>query len=246
MSLFVVSIPIGNPDDITLRALNTLRDVDFLICEELKTGRGLLKKLDIQKELFSLNEHNETEASDEIIQHLRDGTSFALFSDAGTPVFADPGAHLIQRCHENHIQVIPVPGASSLLAALSVSGLAFKQFYYAGFLSRKSELRVKEIEKLNTFKCPVVIYDTPYRLIALLTDLKKVIGATRSIVLLLSLTKPDEEILRGSVDTILLQLSSDKRKREFVLILDTAVSAKKSKKRVKTRRRKSEWRFKVK
>ena len=231
MPLFIVSTPIGNPDDITLRAIDTFRKVDFLICEEIKVGRKLLKRLEIDKELYNLNEHNESEESEMILRLLLKGKSGAIFSDCGTPLFADPGTKLVRRCHETGVQVIPVPGASSLLAALAVAGVDTNRFYYAGFLSRKSNERRKDIRKLKMFQCPVIILDTPYRLRALLLDLKSEITAGRHIILLLSLTKPDEKIISGSVSDVLKQLGENPPKKEFVLILNPMFSLKKNRKK---------------
>ncbi len=236
MSLFVISMPIGNPDDITLRAIETLKKVDFLICEEYKIGRKLLKRLDINKELYHLNEHNEKDEGEHILQLLLQGKDAAVFSDCGTPLFADPGTYLVNRCHQSGIRVIPVPGASSLMAALSVSGIDIKQFYYAGFLPRKTEERQKEIRKLKTYHCPVIIFDTPYRLKALLYSLKEEIPPDQRIILFLSLTQPDEKIIHGSVSQVFKQLNQNPPKKEFVLILQPK-DYKKSKKRVKKHKR---------
>jgi len=237
MTLYIVSVPIGNPGDITLRAMDTLKSVDFLICEEFKIGRKLLKSLKIDKELINLNEHNNSAATEEILCRLKQKKSAALFSDAGTPVFADPGVELVKRCHDLSIKVVPVPGASSLMSALSVAGIKIDQFFYAGFLARKSEHRRQEIRKLKDMPCPVVMLDTPYRLATLLRDLNTELPPTRQIVLLLSLTKPDERILRGSISKIAASINQHPQKKEFVLIIEPAHLKRKSKKRVKSRRR---------
>ncbi len=220
MSLFVVSVPIGNPDDITFRAVETLKKVDFLICEEFKTARKLLKGLDIHKDLYNINEHNEEKDTQLIIELLKQGKSAALFSDCGTPLFADPGTHLVSRCHQTGIQVVPVPGASSLLSALAVAGIEIKQFYYAGFLPRKSEERRKTIRQLRDFSCPVVIYDTPYRLKALLEDLVQVLGKDRKLSMMVSLTQKDERVVLGTLNEILQIYNKNPFKKEFVLILE--------------------------
>ncbi len=237
MSLYIISTPIGNPGDITLRAVETLKEVDILICEELKIGRKLLKSLNIKKELLNLNEHNEKEETEEILQELLKGKTAALFSDCGTPLFADPGTYLVKRCIETGLRVIPIPGASSLLAALVTAGTQLDNFYYAGFLPRKSEERKIEIRKLIPYTCPVVIYDAPYRLKSLLVDLKAELPSFREISLALSLTQPDEKILYGTITEILQQLEPDIPKKEFVIILKPALIRKKSKKYVKKRRR---------
>lgn len=219
MILYVVSVPIGHPDDITFRAINTFRQVDFLICEERQIGSKLLKRLDIEKELQCLNEHNEEQDVESIITRLLKGKTAAIFSDCGTPSFADPGTMLIHRCHETGIRVVPVPGASSLLAALAVAGVSLDQFYYAGFLPRQSSERRKEIRNLQNMSCPIIIYDTPYRLKALLTDLKAEIPTARQVILCLSLTKKDEKVMRGTLSEIMTLLGPKPPKKEFVLIL---------------------------
>lgn len=236
MSLYIVSIPIGNPDDITFRAIQTFKQVDFLICEELKNGRKLLKQLDIDKELLCLNEHNESSETERIVQHLLEGKHAALFSDCGTPLFADPGTLLVERCHQLGIRVVPVPGASSLLAALVMSGVSLNRFHYAGFLSRNSNDRRKEIRQLLSQSCPVVIYDAPYRLKPLLADLKQELPPSWLVSLALSLTKSDESFLYGSIDDILKQTGPHPPKKEFVLIISPP-SPKKSKKHDKTKKK---------
>ena len=238
MSLYIVSIPIGNPDDITLRAIKTFENVDFLICEELKNGRKLMKSLQLNKELYCINEHNESTEVESIIQHLLKGKKAALFSDCGTPLFADPGTLLVKRCHEMGLKVIPIPGASSLLAALAIAGIPINQFHYAGFLPRKSEERRAEIRKLSTLNCAVIIYDTPYRLSALFKDLAAELPPARQVFLALSLTKPDEKVIYGSIKDVSLQLGDKPPKKEFVLILEPPIIRKKSKKYDKSKRKK--------
>ncbi|MDP4192886.1 MAG: SAM-dependent methyltransferase, partial [Bacteroidota bacterium] len=132
--LYLVSTPIGNYDDITLRALNILKSVDFIICEEFKEARRLLAHYQIEKELVSLNEHNEHEEADGILLRMVGGESAALISDCGTPLFSDPGHLLVEICISQKIEVVPVPGANSLLPALTGSGLDFEKFYYYGWL----------------------------------------------------------------------------------------------------------------
>ena len=241
MSLSVVSIPIGHPDDITLRAIKTLESADILICEEFKNGRKLMKQLQLDQELYCINEHNEATEVETIIQLLLKGKTAALFSDCGTPLFADPGTTLVKRCHEMGLRVTPVPGASSLMAALAIAGVPTKQFYYAGFLSRKSDVRRSEIRKFSTLDCAVVIYDTPYRLAALLKDLLTELPSARQVFLAISLTKPDEKLIYGSIKEVCLQLGDHPPKKEFVLILEPGLHRKKSKKYDKTRRKKPDY-----
>ena len=217
-TLYIVATPIGNYRDITLRALDTLKEVDAIICEEYRLGSTLLKKLDIpKKELLQLNEHNEQERAPEIVQVLIQGKNLALVSDCGTPVFADPGTHLIQLALEYQIRVVPVPGASSLMAAISVSPLPMKQFYFAGFLPRKTEVRKSRMQELAKMRIPIVLMDTPYRLEKLLQEVQSVFGKKRLVTLALDLTLEKEKIIHGYISEVLRE--AGKRKSEFMLIL---------------------------
>lgn len=219
-TLFIVSTPIGNYEDITLRALNVLREVDFIICEEFKEARRLLSKYKIEKNLVELNEHNEKESSDEIVQMLLDGKTAALISDCGTPLFSDPGHLLVDLAIQNKIDVIPVPGASSLLAALVGSGLDFEKFYYYGWLSPKKDIRRKQLLDLKRRKETIVLMDTPYRLKTLMEDVVKILGTNIPCVLAFELTKEKEKFYRGNTGNILNHVDKEKLKGEFVLILD--------------------------
>ena len=220
MPLFVVAVPIGNPDDITLRAINCLKDCDLLIAEEAKPARIILKRLELTKEIFLLNEHTEkTGVAEELIPILKEGKNLVLISDCGTPLFADPGLTLVQACHRSKIPVIPVPGASSLIAALSVAGIDTSQFFYAGFLPRVPEDRQNSLKEFGKRHYPVVILDTPYRLRVLLEDVVRVLGKEQEISLMLALTKEGEEVFTGKAHAFLQKLGSEKQNREFVLVL---------------------------
>ncbi len=218
--LFIVSTPIGNYDDITLRAINTLKEVDFIICEEYKEARRLLAHFQIAKELISLNEHNEEETSQEIFQKIKNGKSAALISDCGTPLFSDPGTQLVQMCINAKIEVVPVPGASSIMAALVGSGLKFDKFYYAGWLSPKSDLRRKELLKLKGIRELIILMETPYRLITILNEISKVFSPKIEIVVAFDLTLPSEKFYRGTLLEILEIVETKKLKGEFVLLIN--------------------------
>ena len=217
--LFIVAIPIGNPDDITLRAIKTLQEVEVIICEELKPARRFLKRHELQKkELLQINEHNEKEESEAVlIRMLQNGESMALISDCGTPVFSDPGHFLVKTAVEFGIPVVPIPGPSSLMTALSVLEFQPTEFVYGGFLSRDSKERTKEMTRLRDMQMPVILMDTPYRLTAVLQDAGKVFGKGRSATLACSLTQPDERIYRGRIGEILSQVEG--KKAEFILII---------------------------
>ncbi len=220
--LYIVATPIGHPDDFTLRALEILRSADAIICEETKEGSKLVKKLSLpHKELISLNEHNEQSQTQLIIQRLLEKQSLALVSDCGTPVFEDPGHHLIQEAAAVGISIVPIPGPSSLMTALSILDFRLEQFVFGGFLPREAPRRQKELLRLRTFHMPVVLMDTPYRLAALLDDVSKTFGKNQSVTLACDLTLPGEAILRGSVETVIKHAAQ--RKAEFILIIHNNV-----------------------
>lgn len=218
-TLFIVSTPIGNYEDITLRALNILRKVDFIICEEFREAKRVLSKYKIEKELVELNEHNEEKVSDEILQMILEGKSAALISDCGTPLFSDPGHLLVDLAIQNKIDIVPVPGASSLLAALVGTGLDFEKFYYYGWLSPKKDIRRKQLLDLKRKKETIVLMDTPYRLKTLMEDVVKILGANIPCVLAFELTKEKEKFYRGNAGNILSYVEKENLKGEFVLII---------------------------
>lgn len=217
--LYVVAIPIGNLGDITLRSIETLRQVDAIICEEIKEAKVLLKRLEIpDKELISLNEHNENELVPTLAMRMvQTSQSFALISDCGTPVFSDPGSSLIRQLVEYGVQVKPVPGPSSLMAALSILDFKLERFVFAGFLPRDSDSRKRELTHLRGLRIPVILMDTPYRLDPLLDDVAKTFGKGVQVTLACDLTLPKEVIFRGPVSEVRQQANA--RKAEFILIV---------------------------
>ncbi len=217
-ALYIVSTPIGNPDDITLRAIKTLESVDALICEEYRNGSRLLKKIGIEtKEIITLNEHNESEQIEKILIRLAQGQNLALVSDCGTPLFSDPGDELVAMVSSAGFSIIPIPGVSSLTTAISVAPVKLTKFVFGGFLSRVPLERVAELKNLKLLHMPVILMDTPYRLINLLTDVSKVFGKRQTVTLACSLTLPDELIITGTCEDIIKKNS--KLKAEFILII---------------------------
>jgi 16S rRNA (cytidine1402-2'-O)-methyltransferase len=217
-SLYIVATPIGNPGDITLRALDILRDSEVVICEEIRQGSSVLKKIGItDKKLIELNEHNEKDQAPEILKMLFQGDNLALISDCGTPIFSDPGAYLISLANEAGIAVVPIPGVSSLMAALSVMDVKLNQFFFAGFLPRESNDRRKELASLKAMRKSLILMDTPYRLVKLLEEIGVVFGGKQRITLACDLTLPSEKVFRGSVASI--RDSILKHKAEFILII---------------------------
>jgi 16S rRNA (cytidine1402-2'-O)-methyltransferase len=215
--LYIVAVPIGNFQDITLRAVELLRTVDAVICEELREGSTLLKKLGIQNELICLNEHNEEEQSIVLVQKLQNGQSLALISDCGTPVFADPGYRLVELLVGVGIKVVPVPGPSSLMALLSVVDFKLEKFIYGGFLSREEDRRRQDLVRLRAAGMPVVLMDAPYRMGRLLEEVSHAFGENTWVILGCDLTLPSEMIYRGSAGDLAKRLAG--KKAEFVLLI---------------------------
>ena len=216
--LYVVATPIGNAGDITTRALETLAHADVILCEEHRNGSRLLKSLGIAKPLLELNEHNEAERIQEVLLMLAQGQTLALISDCGTPVFSDPGKKLLQLLYEVNIAVTPLPGASSLMAALSVCPFDLEEFLFIGFLPVKTDQRQKKLSQLKYSNYPLVLMDTPYRLQRLLQEVQQSFGKKQNIFLACDLTMPEEHLYLGPVDEILMKIQN--RKSEFILILD--------------------------
>jgi len=219
-TLYLVATPIGNPDDITFRAVAILRAADLVVYEERREGEKLLRHLGIARPVESLNEHNEAAASFTIIEHLAAGRSVALVSDCGTPVFSDPGRILVQKAVARGIRVVPVPGASSLLPALTVTGFPIGQFLFYGWLSPKKERRRAELRQLHRERRTIVLMDTPYRLVPLLKDVAEAFGTSRRVCVAYNLTLPDEEILRGTAPEVHRVAAGRELKGEFVLVIE--------------------------
>jgi 16S rRNA (cytidine1402-2'-O)-methyltransferase len=219
--LYLVATPIGNYDDMTFRAVQVLKDVDIVVYEERKEGGRLLRHFGIEKPVDSLNEHNESAATFQILEHLKNGKNIAVVSDCGTPVFSDPGQLLVRKAVERGIKVVPVPGASSLMPALTVSGFSIDQFVYYGWLSPKRPRRIAELQQLKREKRVIVLMDTPYRLVALLKDIADVFGSGRRLCVAFNLTLPDEEIFHGTAPVLFDRFSKNEKKGEYVIIIES-------------------------
>jgi 16S rRNA (cytidine1402-2'-O)-methyltransferase len=192
--LYLVSTPIGNYEDITIRALNILKSVDFIICEEFKESRRMLSFYQIEKELFPLNEHNEKDVVNDILLKLTEGKTAALISDCGTPLFSDPGHLLVDILISQKIHIVPVPGANSLLPALIGSGFDIEKFYYYGWLSPNKDKRRQQLFKIKNIKELIVILDTPYRIRQLMTDVVRILGKNLRAVIAFQLTMEGERL----------------------------------------------------
>jgi 16S rRNA (cytidine1402-2'-O)-methyltransferase len=220
--LYLVATPIGNYADITFRAVEVLKQVDVIVYEERKEGNRLLRHLGIEKPVESLNEHNEQAATFHILDFLKTGKNVAVISDCGTPVFSDPGQFLVRKAVELKIKVVPIPGASSLMPALTVSGFSIDQFVYYGWLSPKRPRRVAELQQLRRERRTIVLMDTPYRLQALLKDIADVFGGDRKLCVAFDLTLPGEQIFHGTAPALFEKLSAEEKKGEFVVVIDRA------------------------
>jgi 16S rRNA (cytidine1402-2'-O)-methyltransferase len=201
--LYVVATPIGNREDITVRALNTLREVDLIAAEDTRKTGSFLSHHNIKNRLISYHEHNENKRTPQIISKLMDGSSIALVSNAGTPSVSDPGYRLIEAAIENNIKVIPIPGVSASTTAISVSGLPTDSFVFIGFPPKKKGKRLKFLTELGLEPRPLIFYESPKRLLTLLEDIISCMG-DRPAVLAREMTKLHEEFIRGSVSEILM------------------------------------------
>ncbi len=217
--LYIVSTPIGNPDDITLRALRVLREANAVICEERRAGGRLLHQYQIENEIIDLNEHTERERIPELIARLKNGETLALISDHGTPLLNDPGERLVERAIAAGIPTTAVPGASSLLAALVVSGLPMDRFRFVGLLPVKKDTRRAALAKLRDERETWVVLDAPYRLNALLEDLRGALGAERRLVVACDLTMPTEKVVRGTASQALEHFYKNPFKGEFTIVI---------------------------
>ncbi|MBI4535331.1 MAG: 16S rRNA (cytidine(1402)-2'-O)-methyltransferase [Ignavibacteriae bacterium] len=218
--LYLVASPIGNFEDMTFRAIAVLKSVDLVVYEERREGERLLRHFQIEKPVESLNEHNEAAASHNVLAYLLSGRSVALVSDCGTPVFSDPGQLLVRKAIDNNIRIIPIPGASSLMPALTVSGFSIEQFLFYGWLSPKKERRRAELRQLMQERRTIVLMDTPYRLVPLLRDLSETFGTSRRVCIAFDLTLPDEQMFYGTAEELYRQFSQKERKGEFVIVIE--------------------------
>ena len=227
--LYLVATPIGNVADMTFRAIDVLKSVDIVVYEERKEGNRLLRHFGIEKPVETLNEHNEAAATFHILEHLKNGKNIAVISDCGTPVFSDPGQMLVRKATESGIKTVPIPGASSLMPALTVSGFSIDQFVYYGWLSPKRPRRIAELQQLRREQRTIVLMDTPYRLVALLKDIADVFGTSRRLCIAFNLTLPDEEIFHGTAPKLSAQCEKEEKKGEFVIVIEGTVQRNNSK-----------------
>jgi 16S rRNA (cytidine1402-2'-O)-methyltransferase len=225
--LYLVATPIGNLEDITLRALRVLKEVDRIACEDTRQTQKLLNHFDISTPTLSYHEHNEHARTVELIALLQQGGRVAVVSDAGTPAFSDPGFELVRAAVAAGVRVIPIPGANAALTALVASGLDTEPFLYVGFLPAKPGARRTELETVASTNpdLTIVVYEAPHRILDTLTDVEAVWGEQVRVVVARELTKIHEEFLRGTAREVRLALSSRERVRGEIVLLIEAASA---------------------
>jgi 16S rRNA (cytidine1402-2'-O)-methyltransferase len=216
--LYIVSTPLGNMEDITLRALRILKEADLVAAEDTRNTGLLLKHYQIQKPLTSYFEGNESKKKEFLLAKLKEGLRVALVSDAGTPGISDPGFRLIQLALQNGISIIPIPGPSAAITALSVSGLPTDAFLFNGFLPHKSKKRRDLLERLEEVRETLILYESPHRISETLKDIFEILG-DREMVLARELTKVHEEILRGRASEIQKEIGDRKLKGEITLVI---------------------------
>ena len=216
-ALYVVATPIGNLEDITLRALRILKSVDIIAAEDTRKTRILLNHYGIQKELLSYYQFNESKRIPEIIKILKSGKSVAVVSDAGTPGISDPAYRLVKKAIEEKIRIIPIPGASAFLSALVVSGLPTDSFVFEGFLPHKKGRKTK-LEKIKSETRTIILYESPHRILKTLYEILEIIG-DRKITIAREITKMFEQVIYGKVSDVIKHLESKTIQGEFVIIL---------------------------
>ena len=217
--LYLVATPIGNLEDMTVRALRILKEVDMIAAEDTRNTRKLCNYFDIATPLVSYHEHNLEAGGEKLLSFLREGKSVALVSDAGLPCISDPGADIVEKALAEDFAVVPVPGANAALTALIASGLVPQPFYFFGFLNRNKKERRLQLERLAKREETMLFYEAPHRLKETLKDLKLVLG-DRRIVLARELTKKFEEFLRGTIDEAIAWAEENEIRGEFVVVVE--------------------------
>jgi 16S rRNA (cytidine1402-2'-O)-methyltransferase len=222
-ALYLVATPIGNLEDITLRALRVLKEVDQIACEDTRQTQKLLNHYGITTRTISYHEHNEMTRAAELVKELQEGASVALVTDAGMPGISDPGFRLISLAIRHHVPVVPIPGASAFLAALVASGLPTDSFRFSGFLPAKRGERRAALESIRTSPRTQVFYEAPHRVVETLADIVEVLGKDRHVVIAREVTKLHEEFLRGRAGDVLETLKArDGVKGEITLLIGKA------------------------
>ena len=222
-TLYLVATPIGNLEDVTRRALRVLSEADVVACEDTRRTRALLEHFQIRARTVSYHEHNERERAEELARTIEGGADVALVSDAGTPGVNDPGYRLVRACAERGLRVVPVPGPTAFVAAVTASGLPTDEFYFGGFLPARPHARREKLASVKSLRATLVFYETPHRIVQALADAREVLGE-REAAVARELTKLHEEIVRGRLSELLQRFSAGAAARgEMVLVIDRDV-----------------------
>ena len=217
-TLYLISTPIGNMEDITIRAVNTLKMVDVVFCEDTRVTGQLLKYLDISKKLISSHNYNEANNKQKLLEYLSSGSNVGLVSDRGTPIISDPGYELAKFAIEEGYNVVSLPGATALIPALTSSGINPMPFYYYGFLQARDSARRKELEFLKNIDATLILYEAPHRINKTLKDLGNILGNNRKISISREITKKYEEVYRGTIQELIEQ--NNEYKGELVVVVE--------------------------
>ena len=225
-SLYIVATPIGNMGDMTARAIKTLGDVDVIAVEDTRRSGQLLRNFDISTPMIAVHEHNERQICDSLLERIEKGESIALISDAGTPLLSDPGYFLVNQAREKKLSVVPIPGVSAVITALSVAGLPTDRFVFEGFLPAKSAARQQKLEKLKDDARTVIFYEAPHRIVEMLKDCQSVFGGQRKAVIARELTKTFETVHSDKLNNLISWVEADdnQKKGEFVVLLHGAAA----------------------
>lgn len=215
--LYLVATPIGNLEDITLRAINVLKNVDLIAAEDTRHTLKLLNHLEISKPMISCHRHNENEKSNKIIEKLKEGKNIAIVSDAGTPGISDPGKEVVKEAIKENIQIIPIPGACAAINALIVSGIDTKEFYFLGFLPLNKKLRKEKLNEIKNINKTIILYEAPHKILNTINDLENILE-NRQVVFAREITKIHEEFIRGTIKEIKEKIENPKG--EFVIIIE--------------------------
>lgn len=226
-TLYLVATPIGNLQDISFRAVQVLKSVDLIAAEDTRNTRKLLTHFQIATPMISYHEHNERKQSQALIRRLQQGESIALVSDAGMPLLSDPGEIMVEEALRSEIPVVPIPGANAALSALIASGIPTRPHLFLGFLPRKKRQRKQELEKWTTVPATLIIYESPHRLLDLLTEMLEIWG-DRRIVIVRELTKKYEEWLRGTIRECLTYIQAEGVRGEYTLVVEGASESEKN------------------
>lgn len=225
-SLYIVATPIGNMGDMTERAQQTLKDVDVIAVEDTRRSGQLLHHFEISTPMIAVHEHNERQICDSLLSRIEKGENIALISDAGTPLLSDPGYFLVNQAREREMSVVPIPGVSAVITALSVAGLPTDRFIFEGFLPAKSSARQQKLEKLKEDIRTVIFYEAPHRIVEMLKDCQAVFGDERKVVIARELTKTFETVHGDTLKNLVPWVEADEnqKKGEFVVLLHGAAA----------------------